>query len=94
MNHLSGIKLRKDSAKGYSGDEYEIWFQTWSGPTFGIRYDRPDYLRIYNGSSNQKKYSWEYEIEYRIVDRIISIIDPSGTLRNQYLGATSYETLI
>jgi len=69
MNHLSGIKLRKNSAKGYSGDEYEIWFHTWSGPTFGIRYDSPDYLRVYNGSSNQKKYSWEYEI--------VSQFDPS-----------------
>ena len=69
MKNLSDIRLRKGSAQGNSGDEYEIWFHTWSGPTFGIHYGSPNYLRIYNGSSNQKKYSWEY--------KVVSPFDPS-----------------
>ncbi|WP_162616153.1 hypothetical protein [Paenibacillus lutimineralis] len=33
-----------------------------------------------------------FKLRKGIVDRLISIIDPSDTLRDQYLGATSYET--
>ena len=62
MNSFSEVKLRKNSVKDYGGDEYEIWFESQNGLTFAVLLYSPDHVRIYNSSSNHKRYGWEYKI--------------------------------
>ena len=62
MNSLSEVKLLKNNRKDYGGDEYEVWFQGRNGPTFAVYFLSPDHVRIYNGSSNHKRYNREYKI--------------------------------
>lgn len=62
MNSFSEVKLRKTSRVDYGGDEYEVWFQGRNGPTFAVYFFSPDHVRIYNGSSNHKRYRKEYKI--------------------------------
>ncbi|WMT43132.1 hypothetical protein RE628_13190 [Paenibacillus sp. D2_2] len=61
FNSLSDLKLLKNSMKTFSDDEYEIRFHGRTS-SFTVTYYRPDHIRIMNGSSNHKRYSWEYKI--------------------------------
>jgi hypothetical protein len=62
MNSFSEVKLRKTSGVDYGGDEYDVWFQGRNGPSFVVYFSSPDHMRIYNGSSNHKRYGKEYKI--------------------------------
>lgn len=62
MNTFSEVKLRKTSRVDHGDDEYEVWFQGRNGPTFAVYFFSSDHVRIYNGSSNHKRYNREYKI--------------------------------
>lgn len=62
VNSFSDLKLRKNSVRDHSGDEYEIRLITENGPTFTLVVYSPDHILIYNHSSNHKRYGKEYKI--------------------------------
>lgn len=62
VNGFSELKLRKNSVRDHSGDEFEIRLSTEYGPTFTIVVYSPDHILIYNHSSKHKRYGKEYKI--------------------------------